>query len=113
MARVTALSLRAAAREAMLAAGGRGFMRFLPPGDALLATDAVRRCGSDAQKTALTDALRAAGFAVCEKDGLLMLMPKDTLLGGVVCGEEPEIDWASPLHTVQALGVGWIRKQKK
>ena len=113
MARVTALSLRAAARETMIAAGGRGFMRFLPPGGALLATDAVRRCEGDAQKAALTDALHAAGFDVCEKDSLLMLTPANVLLGSIVCEEEPEIDWTSPLHAVQALGVGWIRKQKK
>ena len=113
MARVTALSLRAAAREAMLAAGARGFMRFLPPGGALLATDAVRRCGSDAEKTALTSALKAAGFDCCEKNGLLMLTPIDVLLCGVACGEADVIDWTSPLHRTQALGLGWTRKKKK
>jgi len=113
MARVTAIGLRAAAREAMIAAGGRGFMRFLPPGGALLATDAVRRCESDAQKTAMIDALAAAGFACCERDGLLMLTPKDELLCGIVFAGKHEIDWNLPQHRVQALGAGWIRKQKR
>ena len=113
MARVTALMLREAAREAMLAAGGRGFMRFLPPGGALLATDAVRRCESDAQKMAMIDSLSEAGFDCCEQNGLLMLTPKDALLGSITCEEKQEIDWASSLHGVQALGVLWIRKQKR
>lgn len=113
MAGVTALSLRTAAREAMLAAGGRGFMRFLPPGGALLATDAVRRCESEAQKQAMIAALTAAGFVCCERDGLLMMTPKDALLGSISCGEAHEIDWDSPLHSVQALGLGWIRRQRK
>lgn len=113
MARVTALTLRNAAREAMLAAGGRGFMRFLPTGGALLATDAVRRCESDAQKRTMIDALDAAGFGCHEKDGLLAITPKDLLLEGVGCAALPEIDWSSPLHHVQALGIGWARRQKK
>ena len=50
MARVTAVRLRERARGAMLAAGGRGFVRFLPAGGALLATDAIRRCGDDAAR---------------------------------------------------------------
>ena len=113
MARVTAPDLRAAAREAMLAAGGRGFMRFLPPGGALLATDAVRRCESDAQKRAMIDGLSEAGFDCSEQDNLLMITPKDALLGSIVCEEKQEINWASPLHGVQALGVLWSRKQKR
>ena len=113
MARVTALSLRTAARETMIAAGGRGFMRFLPPGGALLATDAVRRCESDAQKKAMIDALDASGFDCHDKDGLLTLTPTDELLGEIVCGEGYEIDWASPMHRAQALGVGWARRKKK
>ena len=49
MARVTAVSLRNAAREAMLAAGARGFVRFMDSG-ALLVSDAVRRCADEAAK---------------------------------------------------------------
>jgi len=113
MARVTAVGLRTSAREVMLAAGGRGFMRFLPPGSALLATDAVRRCESDMQKQAMTDALKAAGFACCESDGLLMLTPKDEVLGSIVCKEARGINWDSPVHRVQALGAGWIRRKKR
>lgn len=113
MARVTAPTLREAAREAMLTAGGRGFMRFLPPGGALLATDAVRRCKSDAQKMAMIDRFSEAGFDCCEQEGLLMLTPKDALLGEISCEEKQEIDWTAPLHSVQALGVLWIRKQRR
>ena len=113
MARVTAISLRAEAREAMLAAGGRGFMRFLPPGGALLATDAIRRCESDLQKRALIDAFNTAGVACCEKDALLMITPEDALLSCIAYDGKAEIDWASPLHRVQALGLLWNRKPKK
>ena len=55
MARVTAIRLRDEARAAMLSAGGHGFMRFLPAGGALLATDAIRRCGDDVARAQLTD----------------------------------------------------------
>jgi len=113
MARVKAVALRTAAREAMLAAGGRGFVRFLPAGGALLATDAVRRCESEAQRAALESALEAAGFAVCERDGLLLLTPLDALLRGICHDADAVIDWASPLHRVQALGAGWIRRPKR
>ena len=88
-------------------------MRFLPPGGMLLATDAVRRCESDAQKITMIDALEAAGFACCEQHGLLMLTPKDALLLSIACSRDQEIDWNSPLHGVQALGVLWVRKQKR
>ena len=42
-----------------------------------------------------------------------MLTPKDALLSGIGCEEKQEIDWTAPLHSVQALGVLWIRKQKR
>lgn len=113
MARVTAIELRTLAREAMLSAGGRGFMRFLPPGGLLLATDAVRRCAGDAEKAALTNALDAVGFVCCEQDGLLMLTPTDAVLSSITCSEMHDVDWHSPLHQVQALGAGWIRRQKQ
>lgn len=47
MAAVSAQTIRARAREAIFAAGGRGFVRFLPEGGALLVSDAraaMRRC---------------------------------------------------------------------
>ena len=103
MARVTALRLRDRAREAMLRAGGRGFVRFLPPGGALLATDAIRRCADDAARAALTDALMQAGF-VCEmRSGLLELTPADDMLSALSASERTAVDWESPLHPVQAL----------
>lgn len=103
MARVTAVRLRERAREAMLAAGGHGFVRFLPAGGALLATDAIRRCGDDASRARLTDALAAAGF-VCEARGaLLELTPADDVLSALDDGGRDAIDWESPLHPAQAL----------
>ena len=58
MAAVTALRERA--RAAVFAAGGRGFVRFLPAGEtALLVSDAPRRCGD---VPALLDRMRARGF---------------------------------------------------
>ena len=65
-----AVALRDRAREAMLASGGRGFVRFLPPGGALLATDALCRATQE-QAEAIRAAQRAAGF-VCEQSGALL-----------------------------------------
>ena len=45
--------LRSEAREAIFAAGGRGFVRFLAQGDALLVSDAPRRSDADALVKAL------------------------------------------------------------
>lgn len=103
MARVTALRLRARAREAMLSAGGRGFVRFLPAGGALLATDAIRRCADEAACAALTDALTQAGFVCEERGGLLALTPADSVLSALSGGEGTAVDWESPLHPAQAL----------
>lgn len=113
MARVTAAQLRTAAREAIFAAGGRGFVRFLPPGGALLATDANRRCQSEDEKQALIAALAAAGFACDEQSGLLAITPDDALLGVIGYGEETTVDWRSPLHPLQALGLRWLGKPKR
>jgi len=112
MARVTALSLRAAAREAMLAAGGRGFVRFLPSGGALLATDAVRRCGNEGEFRALFAALEDAGFVCSIQDGLLTMTPNDALLERIAYDEAFEVDWQSALHPLEALGRRWIAKEK-
>ena len=113
MARVTALSLRNAAREAMLAAGGRGFVRFLPLGGALLVTDANRRCADENEKAALIGALEHAGFDCCARGGLLELTPQDDVLCRIGYDEEAEIDWSSPLHPVQALGRRWHNREKQ
>ena len=113
MARVTALCLRDRAREAMLAGGGRGFVRFLPEGGALLAMDAVRRCAGEAERRALFDALEAAGFVCKEENGLLLLAPGDALLEAIGHGGRQEIDWNSPLHPVKALGVRWAGKERR
>ena len=76
MAAVTALRERA--RAAVFAAGGRGFVRFLPAGEAaLLVSDAPRRCGD---VPALLDGCRAAGFDARERDGLLLLTPTEAAL---------------------------------
>ena len=113
MARVTAVRLRERAREAMLASGGRGFMRFLPAGGALLATDAIRRCGDDAARERLTEALHAAGF-VCEaRGGLLELTPTDGVLSAFNGGGRPAIDWENPLHPAQALAARFLNNPKQ
>ena len=113
MARMTALSLRDAAREAMLAAGGRGFVRFLPSGSALLVTDAGRRCTDEDEKTVLVISLERAGFTCFECGGLLELTPQDDVLRRIGYDEEAEIDWSSPLHLVQALGMRWHDREKQ
>ena len=113
MAGVTALRLRSRAREAMLAAGGRGFVRFLPAGGALLATDAIRRCKDEASRAALTDALAQAGFVCVLRGGLLELTPTDDELAGLDGGERLETDWESPLHPAQALAVRFLAKKRQ
>lgn len=113
MAGVTALRLRSRAREAMLAAGGRGFVRFLPAGGALLATDAIRRCKDEASRAALTDALAQTGFVCVLRGGLLELTPTDDELAGLDGGERLETDWESPLHPAQALALRFLKKPKQ
>lgn len=113
MARVTAIGLRTAAREAMLGAGGKGFMRFLPPGGALLATDAIRRCSDVAEKSVLIAAFEAAGFDCIERNGLLMLTPCGSLLSGISYDGEKTVDWTSPLHPVQSLALRWLQKERR
>ena len=113
MACLTAQALRSRAREAVLSAGGRGFVRFCAEDDALLVTDAVRRCGSEAQKAALMKALSDAGFSVREEAGLLRLAPADALLDALDTTQEtPETDWDSPLYPVQALAKRLLAGEK-
>ena len=108
MAGVTAL--RSAARDALLSCGGRGFVRFLLQGDALLVTDALRRAGDG--KAALIGAMERAGFSCREEDGLLYLTPSDALLAAL-CDAQPEgicVNWAHPLCEVMAL-CDWLMRQ--
>ena len=113
MARVTAVRLRERAREAMLAAGGRGFVRFLPAGDALLATDAVRRCADDASRARLTEALAQAGFVCGMRGGLLEMTPTDDVLLTPGGEERVAVDWESPLHPAQALAARFLKNPKQ
>ena len=112
MARVTAVSLRSAAREAMLAGGGRGFVRFMD-GGALLVSDAIRRCKDDAAKKTLTGALRQAGFACCEQDGLLMIDPQDELLEAITYDGAFSVRWDGELYAAQALAVRWMKRKRQ
>ena len=112
MARVTAVSLRDAARNALLAAGGRGFVRFCDQG-ALLVSDASRRCADDAAKEQLISALAQAGFDCREQDGLLMINPQDALLEAICCEGDFAVDWDGALCDVQALAARWLRREKQ
>ena len=112
MARVTAVRLRDRAREALLAAGGRGFVRFLPPGGALLATDAIRRCADESARAGLINALEAAGFICVAHGGLLELTPADDVLSAPV-GGAVEVDWESPMHPAQALAHRFLASDKR
>lgn len=115
MAAVTAIALRQRAREAMLAAGGRGFMRFCDAGDALLVCDAPRRCADDAARQRLADALADAGFAGRLEDGLLLLTPEDGVLRA--CGRDAPpcavTDWDGPLAPAQALAARFLREEAR
>ena len=98
MALLMAQALRTRAREAVLGAGGRGFVRFAE--DALLATDAARRCDA----AALMAALAARGFACRAQGGLLLMTPQDALLRETCAGQAlMQIDWRRPLCPAQAL----------
>lgn len=112
MACVTAVSLRNAAREAMLSAGGRGFVRFMDSG-ALLVSDAVRRCEDDAAKQKLVDALDQAGFSCDEQEGLLMIDPQDELLDAIVYDGAFSVRWDGELYAVQALAARWMRRKRQ
>lgn len=112
MARVTAVSLRDRVRSALIAAGGRGFVRF-PECGALLVSDAVRRCESDADRKKLTDALSRAGFDASEQDDLLMINPKDELLQAIAYEGAFSVNWDGVLSDVQALAMRWLGREKQ
>ncbi len=111
MARVTAVSLRDKARSAMLAAGGRGFVRF-PESGALLVSDAIRRCEGDEAKAALVSAMNRAGFDCRERDGLLMIDPQDELLEEIAYEGDFAVNWDGALWQVQALAVRWLSRER-
>lgn len=95
----------------MLAVGGRGFMRFAPDEDALLATDAIRRCADETQRKKLKDELDASGFVCVERSGLLLLLPKDFLIAKMgERSEDVQIDWMHPEHPAAALAQRWIKQ---
>lgn len=99
MAGVTAL--RDAARAAIFSSGGRGFVRFLSQGDALLISDAPRR----GESGPLIAALCEAGFDGVVREDLLYIMPGETLLLEL-CARQPEgidVDWNGPLFEAMAL----------
>lgn len=112
MACMTAVSLRNAARETLLAAGGRGFVRFAESG-ALLVSDAIRRCESDAAKEHLLEALAQAGFVCMERGGLLMMNPSDVLLETIAFEGCFSVNWADPLCGLQALARRWLSRKKR
>ncbi len=102
--------LRARAREVLLSSGARGFVRFLPQGGALLATDAIRR----SEASVLQEALCAAGFDTHVCGGLLEMSPKDALIRTLAQeyaarAECVQIEWEHSAHKAQALGARWLR----
>jgi len=109
MAGLSVIALRDLAREAMLACGARGFMRFVQSGEGLLVTDAATRCEDGG--AALSRALEDAGFD-CRSDGRLMrVTPGDVLLERLCAGEGDDgIDWNSPLHPAQAFAARLMRE---
>jgi len=112
MARVTAVSLRNAAREAMIAAGGRGFVRFMDSG-ALLVSDAIRRSEDDAAKQRLIAAIHQAGFDCRELDGLLMINPTDALLDAIAYEGDFSVHWSGALCAEQALALRWMKRERQ
>ena len=106
MAAVTALRERA--RAAVFAAGGRGFVRFLPAGEtALLVSDALRRCGD---VPALLDGCRAAGFDARERDGLLLLTPTEAALRALDVPAHIDVDWDAPDAPTAAFAAYLMRR---
>lgn len=112
MARITAIALRDMAREAMLAGGGRGFVRF-PECGALLVSDAIRRCEDGVAKARLLAAMTQAGFECREQDCLLLITPVDGVLSSIECSGACTVDWNGPLCIVQALARRWLARARQ
>lgn len=107
MAAVTAL--RGRARAAVFASGGRGFVRFLPAGEeALLVSDAPRRCGGAA---ALLAGCEAAGFAARFRDGLLLLTPTEETLRALIAPVPIEVDWNAADAPIAAFAARLMRRE--
>ncbi len=103
--------IRERARAAIFAAGGRGFVRFLPEGEeALLVSDAVRRCENT---KALTEACRASGFRTEERDGLLRLTPTEETLRAMAAPVDFAVDWAAPDAADRAFAARLMRSEAK
>jgi len=107
MAGVT--QLRGEARDAIFAAGGRGFVRFLAEGEALLISDANRR----GDEKALARALEDAGFGCEIRGGLVHITPGDARLLRLCAAqpEQSEMDWESPLLEAAALAQRLLREK--
>lgn len=110
MAGLSVIALRDLAREAMLACGARGFMRFAQSCGGLLVTDAAARCEDGG--AALWEELGARGFD-CQSDGhLTRITPGDALIEQICTGHcDVRIDWDSPLHPAQALAARLMREK--
>ena len=107
----TVNEIRAGARDAIFAAGGRGFVRFLPAGeDALLVSDAPRRCE---RPSALLEACRAAGFDAQERDGLLLLTPTEERLRRLNLPQSIDVDWASAAAPLAAFAARLMRREDR
>lgn len=101
-------TLRDRARAAVFAAGGRGFVRFLPAGEeALLVSDAPRRCGD---ASALLSGCEAAGFAAHERDGLLLLTPTEAALRALELPARIDVDWDAPDAPTAAFAAYLLRR---
>ena len=107
---MSAAALRDLAREAMLACGARGFMRFAREGGALLVTDAASRCADGG--AALCRALEEAGFICLRQEGLTLLTPGDALLAQLCSREDGaiKIDWTCRLHPAEAFASRLMRE---
>ena len=108
MAAVSAQEIRGKAREAIFASGGRGFVRFLPSGGALLVSDALRRAENG---DALQDSCRAAGFETEESGGLLLLTPTEETLRALYrpCGLQ--VNWEEETAFAAAFAQRLLRKK--
>ena len=100
---MTALEMRALARETVIACGGRGFMRFADSAGALLVCDAARRCESEAALAQMLAALEQKGFSVSLAEGLMMISPGDEMLLSLDAQDVPVIRWEDQDFAAQAL----------
>ena len=101
-------AVRSKARDAIFAAGGRGFVRFLPDGEeALLVSDAPRRCQNP---SALLCACGAAGFGAEEREGLLLLTPTEETLRSLNLPRAIDVGWSSADAPLAAFAARLMRR---